>query len=86
MPNYTAKIIIMPVKELLDPQGKTVANNMQHLHISGVQDVRIGKHIEMLLSASNETEAENIVDESCKKLLANLITETYTYKVVPVNN
>lgn len=86
MPNYLAKIIIMPVKELLDPQGKTVAQNMSHIHITGVKYVRIGKHIEMLLTASDESEASQIVDQSCKKLLANLITETYTFKLEPSLN
>ena len=42
---FKAEIDIMPHKELLDPQGKTVANNMEHVHIYGIQDVRIGKHI-----------------------------------------
>lgn len=81
MPNFIAKIIIMPHKELLDPQGKTVAKNMGNLHIDGVNDVRIGKHIEMNITADNSTAAEQIADQSCKKLLANLITETYSYKI-----
>ncbi len=84
MANFIAKIIIMPHKELLDPQGKTVAKNMGNLNVQGVQDVRIGKHIEMSISADNPSTAESIVDESCKKLLANLITETYTFKVEQV--
>lgn len=86
MPNYLAKINIMPHKELLDPQGKTVAKNMSHVHITGIEDVRIGKHIEMKLVASNETEANQIIDQSCKKLLANLITETYSFQLEAVNN
>ncbi len=71
----------MPHKELLDPQGKTVAKNMNHVHISGVQDVRIGKHIEMKINAATKKDAEDIVEQSCKKLLANLITETYQFEV-----
>lgn len=81
MKTYKARIDIMPHKELLDPQGKTVSKNMHHLNIHGVQDVRIGKHIEMLLEASDETAAREIVEDSCKKLLANLITETYSYAI-----
>lgn len=84
MANFIARIIIMPHKELLDPQGKTVAKNMGNLNVHGVQDVRIGKHIEMSISADNQSAAESIVDQSCKKLLANLITETYTFKVEQV--
>ncbi|NOT38703.1 MAG: phosphoribosylformylglycinamidine synthase subunit PurS [Saprospiraceae bacterium] len=81
MPNFIAKIIIMPHKELLDPQGKTVAKNMGNVHIQGVTDVRIGKHIEMSITANTISDAEQIADQSCKKLLANLITETYSFKV-----
>ncbi|MCC6816947.1 MAG: phosphoribosylformylglycinamidine synthase subunit PurS [Saprospiraceae bacterium] len=84
MPTYLAKINIMPHKELLDPQGKTVAKNMGNLHIEGVQDVRIGKHIEMNIQAEDMNVAESIVDQSCKKLLANLITETFSFTVEQV--
>lgn len=76
---YKAKIDIMPHKELLDPQGKTVAKNMHHMDIHGIQDVRIGKHIEVQLEADNESAAKEIIESSCKKLLTNQITESYTY-------
>ncbi|MFQ5448841.1 MAG: phosphoribosylformylglycinamidine synthase subunit PurS [Saprospiraceae bacterium] len=82
---YHAEIDIMPHKELLDPQGKTVANNMHNLDITGVDDIRIGKHIHMTLEADSEEEATSKIDEACKKLLANLIVETYTFTVEPVN-
>ncbi len=74
----------MPHKELLDPQGKTVANNMQNLNVTGVEDIRIGKHITMTLEAESEEEASAKVDSACKKLLANLIMETYTFECVRV--
>ncbi|MCB0518549.1 MAG: phosphoribosylformylglycinamidine synthase subunit PurS [Lewinellaceae bacterium] len=82
---FTAEIDIMPHRELLDPQGKTVANNMKHLDISGVDDIRIGKHIHMMLDAENEAEATAKVDTACKKLLANMIMETYTFTVEAAN-
>ena len=75
----------MPHKELLDPQGKTVANNMHTLEISGVDDIRIGKHIHMTLEAASTEEATSKIDDACKKLLANMIMETYTFTVKPVN-
>ena len=81
MKKYLAKIIIMPHKELLDPQGKTVAKNIGHMDIQGIQDVRIGKHIEMSLLAENEESAQQTVDLSCRKLLTNLITETYSFQI-----
>ena len=81
---YFAEIDIMPHKELLDPQGKTVSNNMKNLDISGVDDVRIGKHITMTFDAVNEEEANAKVDTACKKLLANVIMEKYTFSIKTV--
>lgn len=81
---FKAEIDIMPHKELLDPQGKTVANNMTHVDIFGVEDVRIGKHIVMQLEATNREEAEEKVDTACKKLLANLIMETYSFELAEI--
>jgi phosphoribosylformylglycinamidine synthase, purS protein len=78
---YVAEIDIMPHKELLDPQGKAVQNSMGNLHIEGVEDVRIGKHIRLDIEAGSKEEAAVKVDEACKKLLANLIMETYHYTI-----
>lgn len=78
---YQAEIDIMPHKELLDPQGKTVANNMHNLDISGVDDIRIGKHIHITLEAASKEDATSKIDDACKKLLANMIMETYTFTV-----
>lgn len=81
---YIAEIDVMPHKELLDPQGKAVVNNMKHLDLSGIADVRIGRHISMALEAGNEAEAKQKVETACQKLLANLIVETYSYKLTSV--
>lgn len=80
---FKAEINVMPHKELLDPQGKTVARNMDHAGILGVNDVRIGKRIEVVLEAADEAAAHAMIDEACKKFLANLIMETYTFAVKP---
>lgn len=82
---YRAEIDIMPHKELLDPQGKTVANNMKHVDIDGIHDIRIGKHITMQLEADSEKEAQEKVETACKKILANLIMESYSFTVKPEN-
>ena len=81
---YLAQIYIMPHKELLDPQGKTVAHSMENLNITGIEDVRIGKHITITLEAESEAVANEKVDTACKKLLANLIMEKYTFTLSPV--
>lgn len=76
---FIAEIDIMPHTELLDPQGKTVKKNMKHLDITGVEDIRIGKHVKMTVDADTEAEANEKVETACKKLLANLIMESYTF-------
>ena len=78
---FIAEIDIMPHKELLDPQGKAVVNNLSHLDLSGVTDVRIGRHVSMTLDAASETDARSIVETACQKLLANLIVETYHFEL-----
>jgi phosphoribosylformylglycinamidine synthase len=78
---FIADITILPLKELLDPQGKTITSNLPHIGINGVIDVRVGKHIVMNLEADNEATANSIVDESCKKLLSNQIMENYTFSI-----
>lgn len=80
---FVAEIDIMPHKELLDPQGKAVVNNLKHLDLSDVSDVRIGRHVTMTLEASTEAEARQKVETACQKLLANVIMETYAYHLHP---
>lgn len=74
----------MPHKELLDPQGKTVARNMHHVDIDGVVDVRIGKRIEMTVEANDENMANAKIEKACKNLLANMIMESYEYTLTLV--
>jgi phosphoribosylformylglycinamidine synthase PurS subunit len=78
---FTAEIDVMPKKELLDPQGKAVMLGLEHLGLNTVQDVRIGKHITLQLEAASEAEAQTKVEDACKKLLANLIMESYRFEL-----
>ena len=78
---FTAEIDIMPHDGLLDPQGKAVVNNMKNLNLTGVQDVRMGKHVRMQIEAASEKEAREKVDAACKNLLANVIMESYTFEL-----
>lgn len=79
---YTAHINVMPLKELLDPQGKAVNNSLHNLGLSQVQDVRIGKHISLQIEAGNEEEAKQLAQDACKKLLANPVMEAFDLTVV----
>ena len=79
--NFTVEIKIMPLKELLDPQGKAVLGGLSNLGIKSVNDVRIGKHIQLQIEAASEDEAISIADESSRKLLANQVMEEFTIEI-----
>ena len=75
--SYTVQIKVMPLKELLDPQGKAVMNGLQNLGLNKVEDVRIGKNITLQIDADSEEKAKQIAEEASKKLLANPVMEFY---------
>lgn len=81
MKTYRASIDVMPHDNLLDPQGKAVTGAMTNLGIPEITGVRIGKHITLEVSAADKKTAEAKVEDACKKLLANLIMEKYTFSV-----
>ncbi len=72
----------MPLKDLLDPQGKAVMGGLGNLGLKGVQDVRIGKHITLAIDAESETAARQVADEATRKLLANPVMEFYEIEMV----
>ena len=74
---FQAEIDIMPLKELLDPQGKAVEGSFNNLQLAGLSKVRIGKHISIQVEAENQQAAEAKIETACKKLLANAIMESY---------
>jgi phosphoribosylformylglycinamidine synthase PurS subunit len=71
----------MPMKALLDPQGKAVTGSMKNLNLPEIENVRIGKHITLEINADSENVARTKVDEACKKLLCNQIMEFYEFKL-----
>lgn len=78
---FTAHIDVMPLKELLDPQGKAVTESLHNLGLTDVTQVRVGKHITLSLEAASEEEARSRTEEACKKLLANQVMESYTFEI-----
>lgn len=80
--NFRAEIDVMPLKELLDPQGKAVSSGLKKMNFTSVEDVRIGKHITIKLTANTKEEATTQVENACKKLLANPIMEGYKFELI----
>jgi len=67
----------MPLKELLDPQGKAVMTGLGNLGFKNVDNVRIGKNISLEVEADSKEEATRIAEEASKKLLANPVMEYF---------
>lgn len=78
---FTVQVKIMPLKDLLDPQGKAVMGGLKNLGIATVTDVRIGKHISLQIDAENKQQALEIATDASKKLLANQVMETFEISV-----
>lgn len=78
---FTVHVNIMPLKELLDPQGKAVNESLHNLGLSAIQNVRIGKHITLFVDANSKDEAHTIADEATRKMLYNAVMENYTITV-----
>lgn len=74
---FKVSVQIMPLKGLLDPQGKAVNASLNKIGLSDIEDVRIGKQINLTIEASNEEEARTKAEEACEKILYNPVMEEY---------
>ena len=79
---YNVQIKVMPLKDLLDPQGKAVLGGLLNLGLKGIEEVRIGKHITLQIEAESEESAKQIADQASKKLLANPVIEFYEIEMI----
>lgn len=80
--NFSVQVKVMPLRELLDPQGKAVMGGLQNLGIKSVQDVRIGKSIQLQVDAENPDQAKKIAEDASRKLLANPVMEYFEISIV----
>ena len=78
---FTAQVKVMPLKELLDPQGKAVLGGFQNLGLQGISDVRIGKNVSLQIEAASAEEAKTIAQEAATRLLANPVMEMFEITV-----
>lgn len=78
---FTVQVKVMPLKELLDPQGKAVSGGLSNLGLRAIQDVRVGKNISLQIEAASADEAKAIAEEASKKLLANPVMEYFEISV-----
>jgi len=78
---FLAEINVMPLKALLDPQGKAVGMTMHNTGYTEVSNVRIGKHITLEIDAASKDLALEKVNEACAKILSNPVMEGFEYTV-----
>ena len=78
---FTVQVKVMPLKDLLDPQGKAVMGGLSNLGLKAIQEVRIGKNITLQIEASSEDEAKLIAENASKKLLANPVMEYFELSI-----
>ena len=71
------KVVITLKNGVLDPQGKAIQQTLNGMNFDKVSDVRQGKFFEIEVKENDESKAKSLVDEMCKKLLANLVIEDY---------
>ena len=81
---FIAEINVMPLKALLDPQGKAVTHSMKNIGFTEVSNVRIGKHITLEIEVASKEIAMERVNEACNKILSNPIMEGFDYTLEEV--
>lgn len=82
---FKAEIDVMPLPELLDPQGKAIQEALVNMGINDITDVSAGKHFAVEIHAENEDEAKKNIEAACNTFLVNPIVEEYKYTLIPIN-
>jgi phosphoribosylformylglycinamidine synthase len=80
--NWEVEIKTMLKKSILDPQGQAVEKGLDSLSYKNVSDVKVGKHMELVIEdVEDKEEVESQIEEMCERLLANPVIEDYTFQV-----
>lgn len=82
---YQAHIYVTLRPSVLDPAGTAVQSGLKHMGYETVEQVRIGKYIELTLSAADEDTARQQLDRICTQLLVNLVIENYRFDLKEVS-
>lgn len=81
---FHSKVFVTLKKSILDPQGRAVEQGIHSLGYESVENVQIGKYIEMDIDTDSSEDAERITKEIAEKLLANLVMEVYSFTIEPI--
>ncbi len=81
MSRFDVEVRIKPRPGLLDPQGKAVHHALESLGYDGVSEAKVGRLIALTVEAGSESDARDRVEEMCRKLLANPVTEDFSLRI-----
>ncbi len=84
--HWLARIYVTLKSGVVDPQGDTILGALRQLHFDSVAGVRMGKYLEVTLTAADDAAARATVEAMCTTLLANPVIERYTFEVAPVTS
>ncbi|MEK6779679.1 MAG: phosphoribosylformylglycinamidine synthase subunit PurS [Candidatus Deferrimicrobiota bacterium] len=76
-----ARIYVTLKNGVLDPQGKAIQRSLSHLGFEGVEEVRVGKFMEVGLASMPREKAEVLLQEACQRLLANTVIEDFRFEI-----
>jgi len=76
-----ARIIVTPKRAVLDPQGKSVQNALEHMGYQGIGAVHVGKYLEIELPGTDKESWRKQIDDACHKILSNPVIEDYTFEI-----
>ncbi len=83
---YLAKIFVTLRPSVLDPAGVAVQSGLKQLGYDHVEQVRIGKYIELTLTSTDEGTARQNLDRMCDQMLANPVIENYHFDLTEVES
>lgn len=81
---FQARIYVTLRPSVLDPAGTAVQSGLKHMGYDNVERVRIGKYVELALTAEDEAAAQRQVDRMCNQLLANPVIENYRFELTAI--
>ena len=82
MSEFRFAVNVLPKPGILDPQGRAVELSLPHLNVTNVSKVRVGRRVELTVTAADEKEARRVVDGLAKELLSNPLIEVYAFELL----
>jgi phosphoribosylformylglycinamidine synthase PurS subunit len=84
MTDYRFAVNVLPKAGILDPQGRAVEGSLAHLGVSGVSGVRVGRRVELTVTADDEAGARVVVERLAGELFSNPLIESFEIDALPI--